>query len=241
MRCKITIRKTSSNPIHYDYQYGIASMLYKRLANANISLANELHSHQGFKFYTFSNLVIEDRIKAKQGLNFTRAHFFISSPDSEFIRSFTEGLLMEPEFYLGKGKKANFIIESAEVLPQKDFSDTCKFTTLSPLYVKTMRKKDGKLAEFDLYPKDAKFYENLHTNLTSRYEQYHGKKVEQDFFEILDVKNFKPKRVSIGNSFRRCSLLTMKLEASPELVKFAYDAGLGEKNAMGFGCLGVVE
>jgi CRISPR-associated endoribonuclease Cas6 len=33
----------------------------------------------------------------------------------------------------------------------------------------------------------------------------------------------------------------MKLEASPELVKFAYDAGLGEKNAMGFGCLGVVE
>lgn len=241
MRCKISVRKTSSNPLHYDYQYGLASMLYHRLANANIALANEMHSHQGFKFYTFSNLVIEDWIPNKQGLNFTKAHFFISSPDTDFIRSFTEGLLMEPEFFLGKGQKASFIIESAEILSPMEFSDSCKFTTLSPLYVKTMRKKGEKLTEFDLYPKDSKFYENLHTNLTSRYEEYHGYKVEHDFFEILKVKNVKAKRVSIDNSFRRCSMLTMKLEASPELIKFAYDAGLGEKNAMGFGCMGVVE
>lgn len=241
MRCKITIRKTSLTPLYYDYQYGLASMLYHRLANANITLANELHSHQGFKFYTFSNLVIEDWIPDKHGLNFTRAYFFISSPDPEFIRSFTEGLLMEPEFFLGKGKKSNFIIESAQIQPQQEFSDTCTFRTLSPLYVKTMRKKNGKLTEFDLYPKDAKFYENIHRNLCARYEEYHGHKVDQDFFEILDVKNFKAKRVSVDSSFRRCSMLTMKLEASPELIKFAYDAGLGEKNAMGFGCMGVVE
>ncbi|MDW7732027.1 MAG: CRISPR-associated endoribonuclease Cas6, partial [Methanolobus sp.] len=130
MRCKITIQKTSSTPIHYDYQYGLASMLYKRLANANITLANELHSHQGFKFYTFSNIVIEDRIPDKCGLNFTKAHFFISSPDSEFIRSFAEGLLMEPEFFLGRDRKADFVIESIEMLPQQKLTDSCTFTTL---------------------------------------------------------------------------------------------------------------
>jgi len=240
MRCKITVRKISSNPIHYDYQYGLASMLYARLASANITLANEIHSHQGFKFYTFSNLVLEDRIPDKRGLNFMKAHFFISSPDSEFIRSFTEGLLLEPEFFLGKNKKADFIIERVEILPQREFSDSCTFKTLSPVYVKTMRKKDGKLVEIDLYPKDSKFYENLHTNLTTRYEEYYGHKVKHDFFDVLDVKDVKPKRISIGNSFRRCSLMKMTLEASPELLGFAYDAGLGEKNAMGFGCLDVV-
>lgn len=240
MRCKVSVRKTSSKPIHYDYQYGLASMLYRRLASANVTLANELHSHQGFKFYTFSNLVTDDRIPGRGGLNFTKAQFFISSPDPEFIRSFAEGLLMEPEFFLGRDKKADFIIENIEILPQPEFSDSCTLTTLSPLYVKTVRKKDGKLVETDLYPRDSKFYENLHTNLAARYEEYHGHSAEHDFFEILDVKNFKPKRVSIGNSFRRCSLLTMALEASPELVEFAYDAGLGEKNAMGFGCMGVV-
>jgi len=89
MRSKITIRKVSRAPINFDYQFGIASMLYARLATANVSLANEIHSHRGFKFYTFSNLVIEDWIPAKRGLDFTKAHFFISSPDTEFIRSFS--------------------------------------------------------------------------------------------------------------------------------------------------------
>ena len=243
MRSKITVRKISRVPIHFDYQYGIASMLYARLATANVSLANEIHSHTGFKFYTFSNFIIEDWIPAKRGLNFTTAHFFISSPDAEFIRSFTEGLLLEPEFFLGtgeKGMKADFIIERVEILPAPVFSDSVVFKMLSPVYVKTQRKKDGRLVEVDLYPKDSKFYENLHTNLVERYEEFYGHGVEHDYFEVLDVDDFKPKRVSIGNSFRRCSLMKMTMEASPELIGFAYDAGLGEKNAMGFGCVGVV-
>jgi len=81
VRSKITIRKLSVGPLFYDYQYGIASMLYSRLAASNITLANSIHSHQGFKFYTFSNLVIEDWIPIKDGLDFTRAHFFLSSPE----------------------------------------------------------------------------------------------------------------------------------------------------------------
>ncbi|HUV82676.1 MAG TPA: CRISPR-associated endoribonuclease Cas6 [archaeon] len=34
--------------------------------------------------------------------------------------------------------------------------------------------------------------------------------------------------------------MKITLEASPELIGFAYDAGLGEKNAMGFRCVEVV-
>ncbi|MGB9131155.1 MAG: CRISPR-associated endoribonuclease Cas6, partial [Methanosarcina sp.] len=56
MRFKVNVRKISPNPLHYDYQYGLASILYKRLALANETFANEIHDHQGFKHYTFSNL-----------------------------------------------------------------------------------------------------------------------------------------------------------------------------------------
>ncbi|AKB85835.1 CRISPR-associated endoribonuclease Cas6 [Methanococcoides methylutens] len=242
MRCKITIQKTTSNPIHYDYQYGLASMLYKRLAKANINLANETHSHQGFKFYTFSNLVIEDWIPDKRGLNFSKAHFFISSPDSGFIKSFAEGLFLEPEFFLGRGdNKANFIIERMEILSNPTFGDDCTFKTLSPVYVKTQRKKGDKLVEVDLYPKDSKFYENLHKNITARYKEYYGKEIEYDNFEVLEVTDVKPKRISIGNSYRRCNHLNLTLQANPDLIAFAYDAGLGEKNAMGFGCVDLIE
>ena len=64
MRGKITILKQSNIPIDYNYQYEIASMLYKKLAHANIRLANETHSHTGFKFYTFSNQISPDHTGA---------------------------------------------------------------------------------------------------------------------------------------------------------------------------------
>lgn len=241
MRCKISIRKNSTSPLFFDYQYALASLLYARLAAANIRLANAIHSHQGFKFYTFSNLQIIDWIPNKNGLDFTSAYFIISSPDAEFIRSFAEGLLLEPEFQLGRHEnKIDFLIDRIEILPQPDFADNCTFKTISPIYIKTMRKQGEHLAEVDLYPKDPKFYENLHNNLTSRYKEYFGHEIESDYFEVIDVGDVKAKRISIGNSMRRCSHMTLTLQAHPELIMFAYEAGLGEKNAMGFGCVDVV-
>ncbi len=64
MHSNLPLRKTTLPQVHYDYQYGIAAMLYARLAHANIRLANEIHSHTGFKFYTFSNLIIRDHTGA---------------------------------------------------------------------------------------------------------------------------------------------------------------------------------
>lgn len=242
MRCKISLRKTSPAPLHYDYQYGLASMLYSKLATANQKLAKAAHEKKGFKFYTFSNLMLEDRIPDKKGLNFKKAHFYLSSPDSKFIKSFSEGLLLEPEFFLHKeGRKVNFIIERIEILPQISITDSCTFRTLSPIYVKTLRKRGEKLIEFDLYPKDSKFYENLHKNLVARYEEFYEQKLDKDYFEVLEVRNFKPKRISIDNNYRRCSLMEISLLGNPRLLEFAYEAGLGEKNAMGFGFVEVLK
>jgi CRISPR-associated endoribonuclease Cas6 len=241
MRCKVSIKKVSSGPLHYDYQYGLASMLYSKLAISNIELADKTHSKKGFKFYTFSNLILEDRIPVKNGLNFRTAHFFLSSPDPEFIRSFAEGLLLEPEFSLENNEnRVSFVIERIEVLPVVQFSNKCTFRTLSPIYLKTLRNQEDRLVEFDLYPKDSKFHENLHKNLVARYEEFYGSKIDKDFFEILNIPDFKPKRVKIENNYRRCSLMDIYLSANKELLQFAYDSGLGEKNAMGFGCVDVL-
>lgn len=216
-------------------------MLYHKLAESDIQLANELHSHQGFKFYTFSNLVLEERKRCNKGLDFGRATFFISSPDDRFIRSFAEGLLMSPDFFLyGSEGKVNFGIERIEVLPSPDLGEECFFKTISPVYVKTMRKHNGILKEIDLYPSDPKFYENLHNNLRNRYSEFYGAPPDKDYFDVVETSGIKPKRIKVSGNFRRCTLMKLKIQASPELLKFAYDAGLGEKNAMGFGCLDVI-
>lgn len=240
MRSKISIRNVSERPVNFDYQYGMASMLYFKLAEADIRLANETHAQQGFKYYTFSNLVLLNRGFSKSGLLFENAYFVLSSPDNRFIKSFTEGLLMDPGFYLdGPYGRADLIIERIEILNEMSFSDECWFKTLSPVYVKTMRKEKEDLREVDLYPKDPKFYENIHHNLTQRFCEFYDK-AALDHFDILEIKDVKPKRIRIADGYRRCSLFSVRIQASPELLKFAYDAGLGEKNAMGFGCVDVL-
>ncbi len=216
-------------------------MLYFKLAGADVSLANETHAHQGFKFYTFSNLVLINRKTCKTGLCFEKAYFILSSPDDRFIKSFAEGLLQQPEFYLdGPSGRANFVIERIEILQEILLGDECWFKALSPIYIKTMRKESDGLREIDLYPTEPKFYENLHKNLTERFSEFYGK-APVDHFDVVETADIKPKRIKIAESFRRCSLMSLRIQASPELLKFAYDAGLGEKNAMGFGCVGVIE
>ena len=238
MRSRISIQKISKHPIPYDYQYGLASMLYGKLAEANIKLANELHSHQNFKFFTFSNFIIEDKKSNRKGLDFDCAHFFLTSPDIEFVRSFAEGLLQAPEFHLGR---VRFVVRSIEILGQREFDEECDLKTLSPIYVKTLRKVNGEMKEWDLYPTEGKFYENLHNNLKTRYEEFYGYPVQNDYFEVTKLHSFKGRRINIDGSYRRCSLMRFKLNANPEYIKFGYEAGFGEKNAMGFGCVEVDE
>ncbi len=46
--------------------------------------------------------------------------------------------------------------------------------------------------------------------------------------------------MNIAGSHRRCALLSFEAEGHSSLLDFGYDAGFGEKTAMGFGCVGCV-
>ena len=113
--------------------------------------------------------------------------------------------------------------------------------TLSPIYVKTKRiTKEGKLKETDLYPTNGKFHENLHQNLVEKYKAYYGKKPKNDHFEIVEIHTHKEKRNKIKGDYRRCTEMIFDIQGSKELLQFGYEVGFGEKNAMGFGCVEVI-
>lgn len=242
MRFSITVRKADKEPVSFNYQYGLASMFYHKMGLSDKELATKTHEDTGYKFYTFSNLKLHDRIKCENGLNYSEASLILSSPNEEFIRRFTEGLLMDPEFFLeGIGnKKICHTIEEIKLLPSVSFSNQAIFQTVSPVYAKTMRLNDGIPKEYDLSPEDPKFFENIHKNIIDKYAEYYGRALESDFFEIYDIRNIKPKRIRIADTFRRCSLFSFSVQAPSQLIKFMYDSGIGEKNAMGFGCLNPV-
>ncbi len=59
------------------------------------------------------------------------------------------------------------------------------------------------------------------------------------YFDVIETANIKPKRIKIAESYRRCSLMSMRLQASPELLKFAYKAGVWEKEYNGVRVFGI--
>jgi CRISPR-associated endoribonuclease Cas6 len=237
MRLVIHLRKIGETPLSYDYQYALSSVIYAKIRCARKDLAARLHASKGFKFYSFSNLILTRPRFTTQGLKFENADLVVSSPDKEFITTFAEGLLSSPSFTL---MRRRFIVESLEVMASPQLGNKEVLRTLSPILVRTLREEDGEKKEWELYPSDGKFYDNLHRNLVERYTAFYDEPPLEDIFEVTRILDVKPKRVTIDGTPRRCTHMTFELNASIELMRFAYDAGLGERQGMGFGCVDVV-
>ncbi|HID71862.1 MAG TPA: CRISPR-associated endoribonuclease Cas6 [Thermoplasmata archaeon] len=244
MRAKIFIRKIGKKPLQYDYLYALAGMLFSKLLSVDVEFAREVHSRQDFKFYTFSYIKYKKERVSQQGesrmkgLDFKEGFFILSSPDHKFIRSFCEGLLASPDFNL---RGVEMCVERVEILPKVRFEDgQVVFKTLSPLYLKTLKDDGGMPVEWDLYPTDLRFYENFRLNLLKKYEAFYGSPPPEGEIQLEVIGKFKAKRHVVKGCRRRGSLLSFKLNAPSELLKFGYEAGFGEKTAMGFGCTEVV-
>lgn len=241
MRSKFLFHRLNDGIIGYDYQYRLASLIYRKLGEKYPEISEKEHSREGSKMYTISGLMGTKSEVTAQGLLFETGYFVLSSPDDELILNATESFLDSPGFEIKSGGKVGrFEIEKVEVLKPPKIVEKCAFKTLSPVYVKTIRGVGRDRKEIDLYPNEPKFYERIHQNLVSKYTEFYNKKPE-DHFEALGIKNTKTKRVKIDNEYRRCSLFSITLQGDPELLKFAYDAGIGEKTAMGFGCLDIIK
>lgn len=228
MRIKVSIRKISKKPLHYDYQYDLRAMLINSIADIDVELSKKLHG-QEVKFYAFSKILINGFVSSsKYGLNFDIANFIISSPDIELIKTFTKSLLRKREFELSHVK---FIIEEVEILPRLELGDQCVFQSLSPVIIRNEKR--------ELYPVEdkVKFCEILKDVLFARYKYFHGIEMEDTRFVITNIKNVKKKLLKIKNTDWRCSDVTFTLSAHPALIKFAHEAGIGNKTSMGFGCV----
>ncbi len=233
MRVKISLNVVKNPSISFNYNYHLASMIYKKIATADENLAFELHVSKNPKLFTFSMLEIKKRKITKNGIKILSENvdFLFSSPNVEIVKAFIEGLIQEPEV---KIEKMLCVVDKIEILKKPDF--TGKFRTLSPIYVSTVND-EGK--RWDLLPSEEKFYENLRKNLIKKYELFYGEEPRE---KDLIVKPFyiRTKRLKILNTYRIASFMRFEAEGSRELIELGYEAGFGEKNSMGFGMVEVI-
>lgn len=239
MRVKIELKAENETlRIPFNYNYIISSMIYNNISDSD--LAYELHSTESFKFFTFSQLNIHEYHREGNDLisNNGIIDFIISSPNEHLLKNIIRGFLenLTVNFI---GQKLN--VKNVEIIPKPEFNEQTEFRTLSPIIARIKREVDGEKKIWDLTPGE-EFYKQLEKNLIHKYLEFNKISETDKKIKIFsEMRKIKRRRICIKKNgiktYHRSYFMDIILLGDPELIEFAYECGLGEKNSMGFGCI----
>ena len=239
MRLKINLKAKNDFKVPFNYNHIISSIIYNKIED--LDLANELHSSNTFKFFNFSQLnipqrkIVEKNIISKNG----KISFFISSPNDLLIKSLVNGFVDDLEIQF-KNEKLN--VEKIEALRTPDFKEKSVFKTISPIIIRDVNEENKRI---DLAPSD-KFFKGIENNLIKKYCAFNEiESTDKKIKAYSEMANVKRKRITIpkgpNTTYHRAYMMDIILEGDIDLIEFAYDVGLGEKNSMGFGMIKYIE
>ena len=260
MRVKLILGISGGNrslPINYQYEF--SAWIYKTLHYGDPAFARWLHDQgytegkRSFKLFSFSNLDV-DRFKVK-GDRFLilsdEACLVLTFHIDEAIQHFVTGLFRHNTFTIGDRKsQVDFEVRTVESLRSPEFKENMRFRALSPVCVSRPVGSNGKLATEYLAPGhpeyEQRLFENLVTRYNSRPQQQHSKSSEllecSDELQLKVVGKPKSRLIKIKSDTPqetrvRGYLYDFECTAPAELLRFGYEAGFGEKNSLGFGCV----
>ena len=254
MRFKITLRvhkNAYGNLLPISYQYELSAWIYSVIAKSDHAYAAWLHDngfanfYKRFKMFVYSNLfpqckVTDDRMSIPHDTMFLLLSFLPEKSTEEFVK----GIFTENTFTLGdKKSKVQFQVSNIEVLPIPSLKDR-EFQTLSPVVV-SVRRDNGSIEYVS--PEREDYGGMLINNLKEKYLAFYDKAFEGDHhfeFELLSpvksrlitIKTNTPQMTKV-KGFHYC----FRLQADEALLQLMYEAGLGEKNATGFGMIGEIK
>ncbi|ABR31519.1 hypothetical protein SU69_08495 [Thermosipho melanesiensis] len=223
-------------PIHYNHilHATILNMINNEEFRKFIHDRGYKFEKRVFKLYTFSRLIgrFEIDTEIKEINFFDNVYLYISSYDDNFCYYIMEKLLTFENIRMGKNILKVEKIETINFMP----TDTLKVVTRSPVTVySTYIDETGKKKTLFYHPDDFKFKEIVEKNIIKKYRALHNRE-PQGRIEVKHVGK-SPKFVLVFyKGFKIKGWMTaFDLIGDPELVKIAYETGLGSKNSQGFG------
>lgn len=257
IRLKLDVQK-DDNLLPLNYQYPLSAWIYKIINKADQVYARWLHEeghkieNKQFKLFTFSQIFLEKyRINEDRLLiESDSAELYISFYAEKTLENFIIGLFQDQQLQIRDRKsQAAFTVKTVESLPEPQFSDQMTFRCLSPLCLSKTVRKNGKKSPFYLPPDHEDFNACFINNLVFKYFSVHPE--DRAMKKIISSTHYdgvshlrKPKSrlitVKAGTKEEtrvRGYLFDFKLHAPAELIRLGYEAGFGEKNSLGFGCV----
>lgn len=259
----LTTENLHQQSIPVNYQYPLSAWIYHTIAEGNHEFARFLHdtgftgANKSYKLFTFSQLqfptrgfkVEGDRMKILAG----ECRLVISFMVPQIMEHFITGLFKGQAFSLGDTiSRAYLKVAAVEALPTPVFSSFMKMKTISPVVV-SLQENGCKTATY-IEPTHAEYSRLLADNLINKYAAAvqaglilpHAPDKEADTELIVKVLNTPRSRLILikagtpAETRIKGYTFDFEISAPVELIKTAFYAGLGEKNALGMGCLEVM-
>lgn len=247
MRIKIELNaeKEVVLPIHYSHM--VQGFLYKNLRDREYSeflhQTGFWHGRKQFRLFTFSRLLAPFTLYRDRGMIAFRPpiHLIISSPLEPFITDLAETLITSDWGFLGGSVVGVKSITVEKAIP---FRDTVQIKMLSPTVAySTVNLEDNRKRTEYYSPWQDRYQEIARSNLMAKYQVLNGEPLVNDDFRIIPNGNQEQRFKAVIN-YKGTYIVGYNgiywLKGNPDLIKVAYDTGLGSKNSQGFGCWEVV-
>jgi len=217
-------------------------MIYEILAISDMDYSRWLHD-EGFRrgskvyrLFVYSDLQPWHYMLETDGLYVSQwLTWQVASPDPLFIKGFTNGLEKKGEVL--ELFQHSFKVVDILGVELPSFSETLILHTISPIVVSIQDRKGSRHAIY-LRPDQPEFTQALERNLIAKWEAFH-KKSWSGKEPGIRLWNPREKLIPVFDINVRAWHLKVQIWGSEELIRFAYDAGLGEKNSQGFGMIEV--
>ncbi|WP_427366720.1 CRISPR-associated endoribonuclease Cas6 [Candidatus Caldatribacterium saccharofermentans] len=244
MRLRIVLGGTGEIFLPWEYPHLLHGLLYRAVIGENPEFGVFLHErgfgedHHRYRLFVFSRIFPKKARRCEKGLWCTPPLvFWVASPLAFFLEALASALLRSRRISLGN---TVLFVKSIEIEPPPDFSGKVLCETLSPLVASTGVRRGEKLHKVFLAPEDPRFFAVVQENLYRKARAL-GLSLAPDaqvFFE--PVGTWRSKLVSVQGTNIRGYEGRFFAQGDATLLALAYDAGLGERNAQGFGMFRVV-
>ena len=241
---KLHIYLSSKNTIHLPVHYNhlLQAMLLNSIEDEQyrtfIHDEGYHYEKRQFKLFTFSKLNGKYNLfKDKKFIDFEQEiTLTVSSSQESFIKQLEQGIKGK-SLRLGSNElQVTKLIVKEEAL----VGDYLKIRTLSPIVAYSTTIEAGKKKTLYYTPKDELFSKVLRENIIKKYKAIYGEEqLENNDFEVLSIATEKYQKSVIyyKNFIINGYSGNYVLLGNPTLIQLALEAGLGGKNAQGFGCI----
>jgi CRISPR-associated endoribonuclease Cas6 len=254
MRLHVALQCEREARLPIDHQDVLAAAAYHLLETSDEAYSRWLHdegfaadSGRNFKLFAFSTLradssrrrIAGDRLVLSPG----PVEWIVASPKEAFVRHLATGLFQAGSLRVGG---ATFPVTGLESRACPEFSETSRWTCLTPIVA--ARSEPGRKTPHYCRPHEEEaFSEAVRNNLLLKYRMAYGGPPRDDRLrlefdraylerrakrnpETAGTKKVRYKEIEVIGAFA-----PFALTGSAELMKLAWDCGLGEKNSGGFG------